>query len=135
MAGRKADRRSVPKQTTKSAKQTKATKIKMNKIVSKIIFGMGAVFALVLADAVGGCATHNPNRQALICPDCKVMVVPIDPSILEADPSGSMSSTTTKHTCPGCQGFVKTFFKEGKLEHKCSVCAQGPFTCPISHKW
>ncbi len=41
--------------------------------------------------------------------------------------------TTYEDTCPGCQGAIKTFFKEGKLKHKCSVCKESPFTCPVIH--
>ena len=35
--------------------------------------------------------------------------------------------------CPNCQGALETFFREGKWKHKCSVCKDTPYTCPILH--
>jgi len=28
---------------------------------------------------------------------------------------------------------LATLFKEGKLMHKCSICKDSPFTCPVLH--
>ncbi len=28
---------------------------------------------------------------------------------------------------------MKTFFREGEWKHKCSVCKDTPYTCPVIH--
>jgi hypothetical protein len=95
-----------------------------------------APIVLALAVGVTGCATNQPKKQALVCPDCKMVEVAVDTSRWEPDAATPTASTTRmEHSCPGCQGALKTFFKEGKLQHKCSVCAQNAFTCPVSHRW
>lgn len=38
-----------------------------------------------------------------------------------------------RHECPGCQGALATLFKEGKLQHQCSICTQEGYTCPLIH--
>lgn len=40
-------------------------------------------------------------------------------------------ATVYEDKCPGCSGVLKTFLTEGKWKHKCSLCAQRPFTCPV----
>jgi hypothetical protein len=32
----------------------------------------------------------------------------------------------------GC-GWLRSLFKEGKLQHKCSICKEKPFKCPVFH--
>lgn len=91
--------------------------------------------AVVLAAGLTGCATNQPKKQALVCPDCKMVEVTVENSTLEYDSYfDATTSTQMEHQCPNCQGALKTLFKEGKLHHKCSVCAQGTFTCPVSHR-
>ncbi len=81
--------------------------------------------------ALSGCASTNKtaakSKQALVCPQCKMVAEMVDfhddngPSLVES------------HTCPNCQGAMTTLLKEGKLKHKCSVCKDSPFTCPVFH--
>jgi hypothetical protein len=44
---------------------------------------------------------------------------------------GNYAGTTCEHRCEGCQGTLITFFREGKFQHKCSICKETPFTCPV----
>lgn len=96
--------------------------------------------------------------QATTCPQCKMVAVtvpqPVAPSFVWGHPwypwgagygwgglgngfgwgVGSLGySTVYEDRCPGCKGVLKTFFTEGKWQHKCTVCAQKPFTCPVVH--
>lgn len=93
------------------------------------IIAFGAVLALVT-----GCATSQPAKQALVCPQCKVVTVDRPPMLHSPDDYQPVREQIEEHSCPGCQGAMTTFFKEGKWQHKCSVCAETPFSCPISHR-
>ena len=81
--------------------------------------------------AFSGCAstgaTGGKVKQALVCPQCKMVEIPGEPD------DQNQPTTTYQHACRGCQGAVRTFFKEGELKHKCSVCKDSPFTCPVFH--
>ena len=88
------------------------------------------LFALVGAWllALSGCAsTDGPKnkQQALVCPQCKRVEFR----------TGPPHYTDSKDACPRCQGAMETLLKEGRLEHKCSICKQSPFTCPVLHPW
>ena len=101
------------------------------------------LLALAALLAVSGCASTNENagkgKQALVCPQCKMVAVTVNrPYIGGAGHGGygigySGPQTFYSDTCPGCQGAITTLFKEGKLKHKCSVCKDTPFTCPLPH--
>ena len=95
--------------------------------------------------ALSGCASTNETsgkgKHALVCPQCKMVAVTV-----QAPPyfgyggrhgfgpaASSRPITTYEDTCPGCQGVLETFFREGKWKHKCSVCKDSPFTCPVFH--
>ena len=110
-----------------------------------------AIFSLALGCmallALGGCAgtneTGGKGRQALVCPQCRmvetVVYLPAGPSFSRAGvgaygvPGAGFPTTRREHTCPGCQGAIETLFVDGKLKHKCSVCKESPFTCPVIH--
>lgn len=106
---------------------------------------LGTLPLLVVAGgsflAVNGCASTNETagkgEQALVCPQCKMVAVTVNrPYISGSGPGaylGGRKQTVDRDTCPGCQGAITTFFKEGKLTHKCSVCKESPFTCPVLH--
>ena len=91
--------------------------------------------------ALSGCASTNDTggkgKQALVCPQCKMVAVTVDRPYFPSGGrySGYRGGPTTFYddTCPGCQGAITTLFKEGKLKHKCSVCKETPFTCPVFH--
>ena len=108
----------------------------------------------ILAVSVGilglnGCATTEQSaagdEQVFVCPECKIVTETIErPGLggyddyynvgLDPDPGVySGTQTISKHTCPGCQGVIETLFKEGNWKHKCSVCKDSPFTCPVFH--
>ena len=97
---------------------------------------MGAVLLPIVA-LVSGCATSRSTEQALVCPQCKEVTLTRTISVFEGEgnlPPRQEEVTETKHSCPGCQGALTTFFKEGKLQHKCSICQQAPFSCPVYHR-
>lgn len=86
---------------------------------------------------LSGCATAKPKAQALVCPQCKVVTVTRDEPVFEGEgnlPPREQAVTETRHSCPGCQGALTTFFKEGKLQHKCSLCQQAPFSCSFAYR-
>jgi hypothetical protein len=92
-------------------------------------------FSIALAGtallAFSGCASTSAStgkgKHALVCPQCKMVEIPGDPEYQ------SQPTTLYRDTCRGCQGALTTFFKEGKWKHKCSVCKDSPFTCPVYH--
>ena len=95
--------------------------------------------------ALSGCASTNETggkgKQALVCPQCKMVAVTVNrpDSAGDGDDPGpygfgyGRTQTDYNHTCPNCQGAMTTLLKEGKLKHKCSVCKDSPFTCPVFH--
>ena len=105
--------------------------------------------ALVCAGllAFSGCASTNETggkgKQALVCPQCKMVqteiYLPAGPSFSRAGvsayglPGERYPRTVSQHQCPGCQGAIQTLFHDGKWKHKCSVCKESPFTCPVIH--
>jgi hypothetical protein len=98
-----------------------------------------AAFTLGTTLAVTGCATTegaNKKEKALVCPQCKMVAVQtVQPAAnAQAGWSGRLQPTTVyRDQCPGCQGAIETFFREGKWKHKCSVCKDSPYTCPVFH--
>ena len=100
------------------------------------------LFALVGASllALSGCASTEGakhKQQALVCPDCKVVAVAVEqPYYVGIRPSwfgrGS-PAVFYLDQYPNCQGSLETFFREGNWKHKCSVCKDTPYTCPVFH--
>lgn len=39
-----------------------------------------------------------------------------------------------QNKCPGCQGILSRFAREGKWQHRCSICEQRAFQCPVLHR-
>ncbi len=77
-----------------------------------------------------GCATttaSNSGKQALVCPQCKM----VETDYYEEE--SGLQATAQKHQCPGCQGVLMSFLHKGKWEHKCSICGEKPFACPVVH--
>jgi len=98
-----------------------------------LLAGASALFLLA------GCATERPTEQALVCPQCKEVTIEHFPKAISPDeeisyPHANEYWTQIEHVCPGCQGALTTLFKEGKWQHKCSICEQSPFSCPVSHR-
>ena len=102
-----------------------------------------ALTAFLLAVAVGfglsGCASNGTvdAKQAIVCPKCKMVAVPIDEPYYVGDrPSwfgrGS-PAVVYKDLCQNCHGSIETFAREGQWKHKCSACKESPFTCPVVH--
>ena len=92
--------------------------------------------------AFSGCASTNKTggkgKQALVCPQCKMVAETVNLPYFGGPCRGGYAAsggtqTVYNDTCPGCQGAMTTLFKEGKLKHKCSVCKESPFTCPVVH--
>ena len=90
--------------------------------------------------ALSGCASTNETggkgKHALVCPQCKMVAVTVNrPYPVGRGFGRGYTGPTTVYndTCPGCQGVIETLFKEGKWKHKCSVCKDSPFTCPVFH--
>lgn len=92
---------------------------------------------LVVPFALGlfsvSCATPrapSSGKTVTACPDCQVV------TRLEYVFEGYQIIDTVerkRHDCPGCQGQIMTFLKEGKFEHRCSVCGKSPYTCNVAH--
>ena len=91
-----------------------------------------AAAALLVSCGTTGVAK---KQEALVCPQCRMVKV----KTVSYHPGGGRYSggsypvTTYEHRCEGCQGALITFFREGKLQHKCSICKETPFTCPVIH--
>jgi hypothetical protein len=98
---------------------------RMMKWSLSVIVGAGAL------TLVTGCATRRPMEQALVCPDCRVVVVRDNARHRE---SYAFPEESVRHECPDCQGALTTLFTEGRLVHKCSRCDGTPFSCSISHR-
>ena len=104
---------------------------------------MKAVAFLLTTAAVtlSGCVTPQATKdkqRALVCPQCKMVAVrTIQPSFGNSARAGwagvPRPTTVYEDQCPGCQGAIETFFREGKWKHKCSVCKNTPYTCPVFH--
>ncbi|MEO5718072.1 MAG: hypothetical protein ABIR29_05815 [Chthoniobacterales bacterium] len=93
-----------------------------------------AAFFIGLPLAVGlllhGCATptaSSKSNQALVCPQCKM----VETDYYEEE--SGLQSTALAHQCPGCQGVLMSLLHKGKWEHKCSICAERAFVCPVVH--
>jgi len=96
-----------------------------------------AVSALVFGALLAGCGiallpptaqAKTPKQEALVCPECKMVAV--------TNPyrwGRSSRHQVYVDQCPGCQGAIVTLLKEGKLQHKCSICKEKPFKCPVFH--
>jgi len=96
-----------------------------------------AVPLLAIIALASGCATGRSAGEALVCPQCKVVTITRTVPVFDSDgnlPPRDEEVTETRHSCPGCQGALTTFFQEGKLRHKCSICEQTPFSCPVAHR-
>ena len=89
--------------------------------------------------ALSGCASTNEidgkGKQALVCPQCRMVAVTVNRPYLGIGRYSGYPGPTIIHrdTCPGCQGVLETFFREGKWKHKCSICKDSPYTCPVFH--
>lgn len=123
---------------------------------------LAAVSAVMLtALLLQGCATSTPpvtaggkvrGSESLVCPQCKMVAVATFPPYQShpwafSSPSASWSpgwssfawgglafpQKSYEDKCPGCQGAITTFAREGKLKHKCSICSEKPFKCPVFH--
>jgi hypothetical protein len=97
-----------------------------------------SAFALLVSCAPG----EAKKQEALVCPQCRMVEVRSAfvrphgryPGFPHRSASGAIyHGTTYEHRCEGCQGAIITFFREGKFQHKCSICAETPFTCPVIH--
>jgi hypothetical protein len=96
---------------------------------------------------VEGCATGKSSgepKTALVCPQCKMVEtvtwLPAGPSFSRAGVGaygvadlGYPAGNRKQHACPGCQGMLTSFAREGKWQHKCSICKQRAFSCPVVH--
>ena len=111
-----------------------------------------AVSALVFGALLAGCGiallpptaqAKTPKQEALVCPECKMVAVTTYQPLSSGFGGPGWRSYgwggpayplhVYQHQCPGCQGAIVTLFKEGKLQHKCSICKEKPFNCPVVH--
>lgn len=103
----------------------------MKRIMKWILSAIAGGAVLIL---VPGCATSQPTKQAMVCPQCKMVSIERPPMLHSPDDYQPIREQVEVHECPGCQGALTTFFKEGRLQHKCSVCEESPFSCPVAHR-
>ena len=122
---------------------------------------LAGVAALTVSGLLQSCATSAPpvtaggkvrGNESIVCPQCKMVAVATFPPYQShpwafSSPSASWypgwssfawgglayPQKSYEDKCPGCQGALTTFAREGKLKHKCSICAQKPFKCPVFH--
>ena len=111
-----------------------------------------AVSALVFGALLAGCGiallpptaqAKTPKQEALVCPECKMVAVTTYQPLSSGFGGPGWRSYgwggpayplhVYQDQCPGCQGAIVTLFKEGKLQHKCSICKEKPFNCPVVH--
>ena len=107
----------------------------------------GAMFAVVAVIVLlQGCVSTGSTRgtqQALVCPRCKMVETVAwllaGPSFSRAGVSANgvnglyPSPPLKKHECASCEGTMMTFARHGKWEHRCSICREGAFSCPMIH--
>ena len=86
------------------------------------------LFLVVVAGLLSNCAL-SPGSNASVCPDCETVVI----EDIDVASGTNQLIARTSHHCPGCQGALVTLFKDGKLEHRCSICNAKGFSCPITH--
>ena len=112
----------------------------------KIRMFLAAGLLLIPVFLFEGCVTSDWSGEGavVVCPQCN-MVARVAYS--QAHPSVSRAGVTTdsiadrgyrpinlhEYTCPGCKGALTGFVSEGKWQHKCSICKQHVFICPVSH--
>lgn len=75
------------------------------------------------------CALNSSPNQAAVCPDCETVLI----EDIDINDGTNQPIYRTSHHCPGCQGALVTLFKDGKLEHRCSICSEKGFSCPVNH--
>lgn len=91
---------------------------------------------LAMAAMLSSCATTgggNVGGKGVACPQCRNVV--LQNRVFEGwdyELHGGPEEIV-KHECPGCQGALTTLLKEGKFQHKCSVCEKTPYTCNVQH--
>jgi hypothetical protein len=92
---------------------------------------MKTVYATLFATPflLASCAINSTPNQAAVCPDCETVVF----EDIDVSTGTNQPIYRTSHHCPGCQGALVTLFKNGKLEHRCSICNEKGFSCPINH--
>ncbi len=101
---------------------------------------------LVMAAAVTlvsfeGCADSpqiaGKAREAIVCPQCKTVAVPIDEPYYVGDRASwfgrGSAAVVYRHSCPRCRGSMQSFAREGRWAHECSICKASPYTCPVFH--
>ena len=102
-----------------------------------LVYGLLTVTSIAF---LSGCASTfrsensgmSDGQAATACPQCKsVLVQPSESYYMQWAEEGYTEPAQLEHECPGCQGALTTLFKEGKLEHKCSVCESGPYSCEL----
>lgn len=129
--------------------------------IAKVV--LAGLLALAVSGLLQSCATSTPppttaggkvrKTESIVCPQCKMVAVATygvpfqaHPWVFSSPSAGwypgwssfgwgglSYPQKAYEDKCPGCQGVLMTFAREGKLKHKCSVCAQKPFKCPVFH--
>lgn len=79
-----------------------------------------------------GCGSTQSAKQVIVCPQCRVAIEHVS----NGRPGRGQNTTRDefRHSCSGgCQSAMVTLLKDGKWEHRCSACAQTPYTCPLVH--
>ena len=91
---------------------------------------LNSAIALVTI-ALVSCATQETavlaGKNVVACPECRVVVERID-DVYDSEANGT---EVRRHECTGCQGRLETFLKEGKFEHRCTICANSPYGCQV----
>ncbi len=88
------------------------------------------IILVLVVGLLASCASVSKPGTATVCPGCKTVLVEVSDY---SEYSEESTKLRKRHQCSGCQGSLITLFKEGKFEHRCSICAEGGFSCPVSH--
>lgn len=106
---------------------------------------MAAILASLLS--VSCVTTRKAPQSAIACPECRVVVTYVENESLPfeglelvvVDGADAVNyddfgpTEERRHECPGCEGLLTSLFRRGKLEHRCSICSDSPYTCKVSH--
>ena len=99
-----------------------------------------SLFTVTSIAFLSGCASStrpekssiSEGQAATACPQCKsVWVQSSESYYMEWAEEGYQEPARLEHECPGCKGALTSFLQGGKLEHKCSICETGPYSCDL----
>lgn len=134
-------------------KRTKIIKVTLAGVAALAVSGLLQSCATATPPARTAAGGKVKKTESIVCPQCKMVAVAsygvpfaAHPWVFSTAGSGwypgwssfawgglNYPQKTYEDKCPGCKGALTTLATEGKLQHKCSICTQKPFKCPVFH--